>query len=113
MTDTVKSTIKTRCDPDRVRFFYRREPSNKDSPIHRRIVVAYKHNSDTGNTVYGASIFRKTNPKDIFTRKNHRNTAKNRLLKYPVSVIVKSEKLGGVENKIRKLMFTHGVKSKV
>lgn len=95
-----------------VRYFYRTEG-------RRRVTVAYQHDQATGNTSYGASIFRKDWQGETFVKREHRQTAESRLNTCPVRIQLDLAVIAGVEqNKrqalvedlIRQAIHVHGVR---
>lgn len=79
----------------------------------RHVTVACHHNLRTGDCRYGASIFRKTSPKEVFSRKIGLKIALGRLEKYPIKTTLKAKKNYQLKEKIRKYIHQHGVQDKV
>jgi len=101
--------MSTESQTSQVRYFYRRE-DQKRLGKERIITVAYRHNQDTGETSYGATIFRKDSPSDTFSKKTHRGTANSRLDKRPVIITIDgAATLDEVEDEIRSAIRTYGV----
>jgi hypothetical protein len=51
----------------------------------RMVTLVWSYNDDTGEVRYGASVFRDSgDPRDTFCRRDHRHTATQRYLRYPV-----------------------------
>ena len=95
-----------------IRYFYRSEGK-------RRVTVAYRHDQTTGNTSYGASIFRQDKPDEVFVKREHRATAQSRLQACPVRIQLDVSVIAGVERNaqqvlvedlIRKAIHVHGVR---
>jgi len=93
---------------ENIRYFYRSETSGKG--VERRFAVAYLHDIDTGETKYGASVFRKDSASDSWVKKAHRSTALGRLNKSPVVINVTADSFNKVEDAIRSAIRTHGVR---
>jgi hypothetical protein len=91
-----------------VRYFYRREPIGNN--LNRVVTVSYIHNRETGETAYGASMFRQDQPGDNFIKAHHRHTADQRRLKCPVSINVANGTWNDIEDSIREAIRVHGVK---
>ena len=91
-----------------VRCFYRRE---FEDGVERRIVVAYRHNKETGETEYGATIFRRDPGVTChFERVPHRNTAVRRLQVRPVRLTIDADNYTDVESQLREALREHGVR---
>lgn len=91
-----------------VRCFYRREPIGNN--LNRIVTVSYVHDRDTGETTYGASMFRQEKPGDNFVKAHHRHTAEQRRLKCPVKINVSGGTWDSIEASIREAIREHGVK---
>lgn len=91
-----------------VRYFYRREPLN--SSLNRIVTVSYTHDRATGETVYGASMFRQDRPGDNFVKAHHRHTADQRRVKCPVRLTVPDGNWEYIEDCIRSAIRELGVK---
>ena len=89
------------------RYFYRRETSA--SGVERVFTVAYVHDQDTGETKYGAAVFRRDRASETFVKAKHRQTAAGRLAKCPVYLNVIADHLSGVEDAIRESIIDFGV----
>lgn len=89
------------------RYFYRREVSG--SGIERVFTVAYTHDCETGETHYGASVFRQDKRNEYFVKSKHRQTASGRFEKCPVTFNVHADHLSGVEDAIRESIRQVGV----
>ena len=92
---------------DNTRYLYFNE-LNKNQP--RMITIAYKHNRDSGDTEYGATIFQQCKPTDRYTKKGHRHTAEERLNKHPVKLVIKAETINDLKREMRKAVYRNGVK---
>lgn len=92
----------------KTRYFYRHET---DRGVERRFAVAYRYNFDTGVVEYGASVFRKDTPKDVFVKTAHRQTADERLTVRPVQISVEAGTLlPVVEDRVREAIRSYGVR---
>jgi len=91
-----------------MRYFYRRETSA--SGVERVFTVAYIHDRHTGETQYGAAVFRRDSPSETFIKSEHRQTASGRLSKCPVSLTVKTETANELEQAIRDSIRSVGVR---
>lgn len=91
-----------------VRYFYRREPIGND--LNRIVTVSYIHDRITGQTEYGASMFRQDKPGDNFVKSHHRHTADQRRIKCPVRVQVGDGNWNAIEDSIREAIRVYGVK---
>ncbi len=91
-----------------VRYFYRREPISANR--QRIVTVSYVHDRETGETVYGASMFRQDQPNEQFVKSQHRHTADERRTKCPVKVSVTGQNWDAIEDGIREAIRTYGVK---
>lgn len=91
-----------------VRYFYRREPIAAN--LNRVVTVSYVHNRDTGETTYGASMFRQDQPSEQFVKSQHRHTANQRRVKCPVTVTLHGQNWDAIEDGIREAIRVHGVK---
>lgn len=91
------------------RFFYRTEVD--DRGVERHFAVAYQYDSETGAASYGASVFRRDNPKEVYVKASHRNTARARFTVRPVQFSLPTNlPLSDVEQKIREALPGRGVK---
>jgi hypothetical protein len=93
---------------ENIRYFYRAETS--PSGVERRFSIAYLHDRATGDTRYGASVFRRDSRSEAWIKRAHRATALGRLTKSPVKINVVAESANEVENAIRDAIKTHGVR---
>ena len=91
-----------------VRYFYRREPIAEN--LQRVVTVSYTHDRETGETFYGASMFRQDEPNEQFIKSQHRHTADQRRQKCPVKVYVAGGNWDSIEDSIRDAIRTYGVK---
>lgn len=55
--------------------------------------IAFTNDSETGETHYGGSIFRKSKPTDVWTKRGHRGTAEARLNKSPNTLTMNREQM--------------------
>lgn len=81
----------------------------------RRGIIYYEYNRQTKTLKYGASIFKTTSKhQEHYDSIGHHHTAKNRLEQYPVIVENFSDNttLIDFQSRLRKLLFTHGCRSK-
>ena len=79
----------------------------------RTFTIIFTNDRITGETKYGASIFRKVSKTDIFNKKEHAKTAYARFTNCPVILTIKRDTCSNIvdlRKKIRKCLFTHGVK---
>ena len=79
----------------------------------RTFTIIFTNDRITGETRYGASIFRKVSKTDIFNKKEHAKTAHARFTNCPVLLTIKRDTCSNIvdlRKKIRKCLFTHGVK---
>lgn len=89
----------------RTRYFYRTEGK-------RRVTVAYRHDPESGEVLYGASIFRQDFPGETYRKRDHRGTAEARLRDAPVQLRVEVTTLPEIESCVRQALVTHGVKAR-
>ena len=110
MADTTIAASTTTSGGKDPRVFYRTEGK-------RTIAVVFNYDRSTRELRYGASIFRADDDesrkklRQRATRKSHRMTALGRLNKNPVVVhdFQDTEKIDQFNDKVRKLLLTHGV----
>ena len=90
---------------NKIRYFYRTEGN-------RRIVGAYRYDWESGDLTYGATIFQQKSNRDVFIKKDHRDTAKSRLERWPITLMGIGTGLTTqqVEDIIRNTMFEKGVR---
>lgn len=91
-------------------YFYIHE--EKESGKNRIITFCYLYDKESKMLKYGATIFKKENPKDCFSKKTHRQTAFDRFNKYPV--VIDTTKVNLFEKdkwrtNVRRLLFENGV----
>jgi hypothetical protein len=91
------------------------KPLIDNDKIRRLVAITY---TTENNTVkYGAAIFKKDKPDEVFNKKKLRQTALGRLEKHPQTIVFNNDELKtmtkeNVADYIRNYMHTHGVKSK-
>lgn len=117
-TQHVESNIHThipkKYNPYPKRFIHRIE---KNKYVERIITIYYEYDRQTKRLKYGATIFKKdaNTTKEVFNKKEHNKTALNRCQKKPI-IIDNFEDVNGnlknFEDKIRKMLYQYGVKSK-
>ncbi len=81
----------------------------------RRGIIYYEYNRQTKTLKYGASIFQTTSKHpEHYDSAGHHRTAKNRLEQHPVVVenFPDNTTLVDFQFRLRKLLFTHGCRSK-
>ncbi len=96
------------------RLFYVNE-LQKNSGIPHFIAIAYHRNEETGETLYGAAIYRqdpdKTNlPAKKWLRETLRSTAFSRLEKKPVILQLNADSMKELHKKIRQALYKYGVR---
>ena len=87
--------------------------------VPRFTTVAYTHNIKTGETRYGASLFRAEVPNEVINvfgtkralRAALRRTATGRLEKKPVQIELSSKSIKDLHSQLRKAVFIYGVSS--
>jgi len=89
--------------------------TNDWNKAKRIIAITFSYTPD-GNVTYGASIFKRTEPKEGFVKKQLRKTALERFYKAPVTFKInvpdgQNIKFEDVVNNIRRTMFKEGVSS--
>lgn len=100
--------------PTITRFFYEDHLEGHQTP--RFTVVAYKHNIRTGETFYGASLFKSENKFEIersFGKKQNMkrallSTAQKRLEMKPVHIKMKSGNAKELHKRLRKAVGKYG-----
>lgn len=77
----------------------------------RIVTIAYIYNKEEQTLMYGASVFQKEG-KSTFCRKDHFNTAVDRLVKCPVVInnFEYCESFTKFQDTVRKQLFTHKCK---
>jgi hypothetical protein len=83
----------------------------KEGPRH--VTVVYMYDPEMETVRYGATIFKKTESGPEYDHPGHLETAAKRFTRHPVTACVPpGEGRHELERSIRRLLFTHGVKSK-
>lgn len=96
-----------------IRHFYFDELHKKNGGEPRFGCVLYQHNRETGETFYGASIYRRRNDDKIPGKKDLkmmlRKTAFKRFDSKPVHITLKCETRYELHQNLRKALFKYGV----
>lgn len=112
----MSDTVATKTFPDvvnRTVYFDNQRSKKSNTNPKTRIVICYEYDRVNERLKYGATIFNRKEKDDVFNRKEHRETALKRLQVRPVIVEgVKDDgnSLQDFNNKIRRLLPTHGTK---
>jgi len=100
---------------DKVNTFRVHDGKTDNKNVSKRILtISYTYDADQKELKYGAAVFKKDLPTDVFNKKEHRQTSLARLEKRPVVVAdFKDEgKIEEFQKNVRALIFKNGVRAK-